>query len=484
MTASGGLLHNISYSAAARAVAMAFQLASSVVLSRHLDAHDYGIVGFALVFINFLTQFQDLGLNTAAVQARALDETALATAFWLKIALGAGMCLMAMLAAPAAALFFHEPAVSVVLRVLSLNFVIGAFAFIPTTLLTRALNYRSISVAQIIATSVSGLVSIGLALADAGYWSIVAGHLATTLTFATWINLVCPHRVAWRFSARDASTLAQYGVSLFGSGLVVFLLFNADNFLIGLVLGADPLGYYTLAFNWAAMIAVTMSAVVNSVLFPTFSRLQLDRSRLRETYLTALHYITAVGVFLSVTLWFVAPELLIVILGRGTGKWLPALDPLRVLCIYAASRVILEPLGSVIMALGKPAVMFRTNLVVAALEIALLYPALIYGGIVGAAAVVTAAYTVQYALYYPFYRRELAVGWRQLYRSVGPGIAAAAGAAPVLFLVSGTLGEPTVATFAVKIALCGVAFVLVFGSLTRWKFVEDIRARTTGPGHG
>jgi lipopolysaccharide exporter len=484
MTASGGLLRNISYIAAARAVAMAFQLASSIVLSRHLDAHDYGIVGFALVFINFLTQFQDLGLNTAAVQARALDETALATAFWLKMALGTGMCLIAMLAAPAAAAFFDEPAVTVVLRVLSLNFVIGAFAFIPTTLLTRALNYRSISVAQIITTIVSGMVSIGLALADAGYWSIVAGHLSATLAFAMWINVTCPHRVEWRFSARDASDLAQYGVALFGSGLVVFLLFNADNFLIGLVLGADALGYYALAFNWAAMIAVTMSLVVNSVLFPTLSRLQLDRSQLRETYLTALHYITAVGVFVNVTLWFVAPELLIVILGRGTGKWLPALDALRVLCMYGISRVILEPLASVIMALGKPAVMFRANLVVAGLEIALLYPALIYGGIVGAAAAVTAAYTVQYALYYPFYRRELAVGWRDLYRSVGPGIAAAAGAAPVLLIASRALGEPTVVTFTAKIALCGLAFLLVFGSLTRWKLVDDIRARTSRPSRG
>jgi hypothetical protein len=88
---------------------------------------------------------------------------------------------------------------------------------------------------------------------------------------------------------------------------------------------------------------------------------------------------------------------------------------------------------------------------------------------------------VQYALYYPFYRRELAVGWRDLYRSVGPGIAAAAGAAPVLLVASRALGEPTVVTFTAKIALCGLAFLLVFGSLTRWKFVDDIRARTPRP---
>ena len=54
-------MRNLSYSALARAVAMAFQLAASIVLSRHLGAHDYGVVGFALIFINFLVQFHDLG---------------------------------------------------------------------------------------------------------------------------------------------------------------------------------------------------------------------------------------------------------------------------------------------------------------------------------------------------------------------------------------------------------------------------------------
>lgn len=99
MTPLRGLLRNLTYSALARAVAMAFQLASSIVLSRHLGAHDYGIVGFALIFINFLIQFHDLGLNMAAVQAKALDDEALATAFWLKAALSAAMTGVALLAA-------------------------------------------------------------------------------------------------------------------------------------------------------------------------------------------------------------------------------------------------------------------------------------------------------------------------------------------------------------------------------------------------
>jgi teichuronic acid exporter len=255
----------------ARVVAMAFQLASSIVLSRHLGAHDYGGVGFALIFINYLTQFHDLGLNTASVQAKTLVDDALATGFWMKAALGAAMCGIAMLAAPAAGWFFDEPAVSAAMRVLSLNFVIGALAFIPTTLLPRALDYRAISMAQILSTIASGIVAIGLALNGAGYWSIVLGNVAATLTLVVCMNVASPHRVDFSFDVGHARSLAQYGLSLFGSGLVIFALFNADNFLIGLTGGADALGYYTIAFSWGAMIAVTMSIVVNSVLFPTFS---------------------------------------------------------------------------------------------------------------------------------------------------------------------------------------------------------------------
>lgn len=478
MTPSRRLLLNISYSALARAVAMAFQLASSIVLSRHLAAHDFGIVGFALVFVNFLTQFQDLGLNTAAVQAKALDRTAVATAFWLKAALGLAMAAVAVLGAPVAGWFFGEPAVTAVMRVLSLNFVLGVLAFVPATLLTRALDYRAISVAQILATMVSGGVAIGLVLGGAGYWSIVAGNVSATLTYAICMNVAQPQRIDFVFSRAHAWTLSRYASSLLGSGLLVFALFNADNFLIGLALGADALGYYTVAFSWGAMIAVTMSVVVNSVLFPTLSRLQFDRAQLRETYLTTLHYIAAVGVGANLLLCFAAPELLVVLLGRGTDKWVPALDALRVLCVYGISRVILEPLGSVIMAVGKPAVMLRTNAIVGAVEIALLYPALMSGGIVGAAVVVTVSYTLQYVLYYPFFRTELGIGWRQLWASVSAGVVAAAASAPVLILTAQIVGEPTVVTFALKIAVAVVTYGAAFGWLTGWKVVQELRAPT------
>jgi O-antigen/teichoic acid export membrane protein len=475
MTPLRALLRNLSYSALARGVAMAFQLAASIVLSRHLGAHDYGVVGFALIFINFLVQFQDLGLNMAAVQAEALDEDALATAFWLKAALSGVMFAIAMLAAPLAAWFFSEPAVAMVLRVLALNFLIGALAFTPITLMTRALDYRAISMAQILSTIASGIVSIGLALGGAGYWSIVVGNVAATVVLVVSMNIARPHRITLRFVRHHAVSLSQYGLSLFGSGLVVFLLFNADNFLVGTVLGADALGYYTVAFSWGAMIAVAMSLVVNSVLFPTFSRIQFDRAQLRDTYLTALRYIAAVGVLANTVLFFVAPEVLVVLLGRGTDKWLPALDALRALCVYGIARVILEPLGSVIMAVGKPGVMFRTNLTAAALEIALLYPALIYGGLVGAAIVVTLAYTVQYVLYYPFLRDDVAVGWRDVGAAVAPALVAVAAIAPLLFVASQAVAEPSPSALVGKALLCAVAYLLAFGSFTRWKMLEALR---------
>ena len=471
-------LANIRYSALARAIAMAFQAVASIILARYLSAHDYGVVGFAFIFINFLTQFQDFGLNTAAVQTAELDEDSLATAFWMKTALGLLMCGAAIVAAPLARWFIDDAGVSSVLRVLSLNFVVGALAFIPTTLLTRALDYRTLSLAQILSSIVNGSVAIGLALAGFGYWSIVLGNLVAAAVSVIALNLARPHRIALRFVRASASRLLVYGSGMFGSGLVIFALFNADNFLIGTTLGADALGYYTIAFNWGALVAVTMGAVVNSVLFPTFARIQSDRARLRRAYLTALHYIAAVGILANVTLFFVAPELLVHVLGRGTDKWLPALAAFRVLCIYGISRVVLEPLGTVMMAIGRPGAMFRSNLIVAALEVALLYPALLSGGIVGAAVVVTFAYTVQYALYYPFYRRELAIDWRDFTTAVTPGLAAAAVIAPLLFVPQEVLGGGTPRGLVMKGAAATVAYIAAFGMITRWKVLDDLHWRS------
>lgn len=120
-------LANISYTAVTRILLFALQAAVSVVLARNLSSSDYGIVGFATIFIGFLFQFSDLGMGSAVIQKGNLDETGLYTGFTIQLILGTVIFTIAFFLSPLAKPFFDNDAVEIVIKVLSVTFLLNSF---------------------------------------------------------------------------------------------------------------------------------------------------------------------------------------------------------------------------------------------------------------------------------------------------------------------------------------------------------------------
>src|SRR5580692_3947095 len=83
-----GTFKNIRYNSIAKMLTYLSSAASSIVLGRCLLASDYGIVSFAFIFVNFMERFADIGIGSAIIQRKELDETTLYTAFSLKFVIG------------------------------------------------------------------------------------------------------------------------------------------------------------------------------------------------------------------------------------------------------------------------------------------------------------------------------------------------------------------------------------------------------------
>ena len=60
----------------------------SLFLARLLMPEDFGTVGLALVFANFVELFVDFGFSNAIVQKRNVSQIQLSTVFWLNIMIG------------------------------------------------------------------------------------------------------------------------------------------------------------------------------------------------------------------------------------------------------------------------------------------------------------------------------------------------------------------------------------------------------------
>lgn len=468
-------LENVGYNSVAKIVGFGLQAVTSVILARTLTSTDYGIVGFALIFTNFLWQFSNFGIAAAAIQKGELSEAWLHTAFTIAFVLGIIVFVASFLAAPLSTLFFDNGAVVDVIRVLSLNYIVNGLWFIPRVLLTRELNYGKLSAIQLVSALVTSASSLALALTGFGYWSIVAGSMFGNVATAVSMNWLRPAKIRFKFQRDAAWQTLRFGGNIFLSlGIIPFMLYNADNFIVGAMKGPETLGYYVIAFNWGAMTCTVLGTVVFNVLMPTFSKMQSDLERLKKAYCTIMEYIGFISVLTNVSLLVVSKEFLVFILGHGTDKWMPALPALRVLCVYGVLKTLLQPATSLLASIGKPGLVVKAVLVSAVIEISLLYPALTQFGIEGVAVIVTFAYSAQYFVYLPILRREFKLNIHDLREILMPAIVSIPGILVVIPISRFFMGFSAL-TMIEELVLSTACYTLLFGLITKWRLVRELR---------
>jgi lipopolysaccharide exporter len=467
-------LANIGYNSIAKVVTMAVGVATSAILARNLGADDYGVAGIAMMVIGFLGRFNDIGMSAALVQRPSVDERVLETAQALNLILAAVLFACALIVAPVTVVIFKNHAVPQVVTVLASSLLFSAIGFLPSALLTREMRFAALRTPFVAGAVIRGIVSISCALSGWKYWSLVMGTLAGTITTALLLRVVRPVRVKWRLDRGIGLQLLHFGLPLWLSGMLVFLVFNIDNFVIGSVMGATQLGFYTVALTWATFGCSTVYETVHSVLFPRFSQVQHSRAELAAMYFRSLRAVMFVTVMANAILFAVADGFLVTILGKGNPRWLPALYPLQILCIYGAIRASMEPVGNVIMALGRPKLLLRAVLLPVLLELCFLPLLAIKWGLPAVAWLVCGAYTVQWAVYGPFLKRELGVEPGRILKTAIPVSIAAVSA--VLTARTIRLPDPlSWASLALRSAAVCVIFIVVHELLTRGAILSEVK---------
>ncbi len=348
-------------------------LISTAILARLLSVEEFGLVGFALVFIVFAEVLTDLGVAQAVIYFPA-DDRRNDAAVALSLVSSVVLVIVAVILAPAVASVFDEPEVTNLFRVLALSLFCAALGQVPDALIKKELRFKNKLITELCRSGGQGVVSVALALAGAGAWSIVLGYLAGNLlkSAASWILVSYrPSRNIFRFDGGTAGPLLRYGVVAAGNGLLLSFVFNVDYLIVGSALGERALAFYTLAFRLPQMAIINVFQVLSSVAFPMFSRTQDDPARLQRGYLTSLRVQTLYGVGAGVALAVAAP--LVVEVVFGTPKWTPAIVPLQALALYASFRSLGIGAIDLYRGTGRPGLGLASSVV----RLAVLLPALI-----------------------------------------------------------------------------------------------------------
>jgi O-antigen/teichoic acid export membrane protein len=342
------------------------RLVSLMVLARLLNPKDFGLVGMVTAFTGVLILFRDFGLSVAAVQRRVITEEQISTLFWVNIAVGFGLALLAAGMAPIIAVFYHEPRLVKVTIALACSFIFNAAGIQHSALLQREMRFTALAVISTISLVVSTAIAIGGAMAGFGYWALVAMALTTPIvnTLGFWLTTKWvpgrPHR------GIGLRSMMRFGGTITLNGLVVYIASNFEKVLLGRFWGADALGIYGRAYQLINIPTANLNSAAGEVAFSALSRLQDDPPRLKSYFLKGYSLVLAMTMPMTVACALFADDMIFVFLGP---KWKSAAAIFRLLAPTILVFAIANPLSWLIMSLGLVRRGLKMSLVIAPLLI-------------------------------------------------------------------------------------------------------------------
>ena len=322
----------------------------SIILARLIDPAIFGTIALVTVFTSILQVFVDSGLGSALIQKKDADDLDFSTVFFFNIAMCLGLYLLIFFAAPLIANFYDIQELVPIVRVLNLTIVISGVKNIQQAYVTRNLLFKRFFYATLIGTISAAIVGVTMAIKGYGVWAIVVQGLVnnTVDTIVLWIT------VKWRprlqFSFNRLKGLFSYGWKLLVSALLDTGYGQLRQLLIGKIYTSSDLAFYNRGHVFPNAIVTNINTSIDSVLFPTMSKEQDDRERVKAITRRAIKTSTYLIMPAMVGLAVCAEPLVSIIL---TDKWLPCVPFLRIFCFTFAFYPIHTSNLNAIKAMGR-----------------------------------------------------------------------------------------------------------------------------------
>jgi len=340
------LLDSVTWNTASDWSSQILTWAAFLLVLRLVGPANFGIVGMTVVLMP-LAYTATFGIGRAVVNLD-LSKDQIAQLNTLGLLFGLGSFAVAAALAEPIALFFKTPPLALVIIVNSGGFIaIGASAVANTTLMKK-FRFRILVIVNAVVSVFGAAFQLFLAWRGWGYWTLVLGGLAMSILRAAIVISLEPQPYAiphWISVKRPLVFSGHFLVGQFMSDIYESL----DNFTVAKALGSAALGLYGIAWTVAHVPVEKVTSMVTTVVVPYFVAIKDNLGEVRR-YLRNLTQGIAVLTFPAcVGLALVARELVLLMLGR---KWEGAIEPLRILSIYAGFRSIVALLPKLLVSFG------------------------------------------------------------------------------------------------------------------------------------
>ena len=266
----GPLARQVLWLTAPFALQQVIRLATNVVLTRLLAPEMFGVMLLVNTLRTGTELLSDIGVGQSVVRSpHAHDRVFLDTAWTVQLLRGAGLMLIALLAAEPLARAYGNPDLAGIVALVSLTFLLVGLQSPEIFLMQRDMRLVQRGAYDLACAVAQSVITVALAWVWGNLWALVWGLVlgqlfATAMTYA-FGPLRVP-RLVWR--REFAGEIFHFGKWVFLSTAVYFAAMSADRIYFSAVLPLALVGIYGVARTFADLLMALAQRLGAFLVFP------------------------------------------------------------------------------------------------------------------------------------------------------------------------------------------------------------------------
>jgi O-antigen/teichoic acid export membrane protein len=349
-----------------------FRFLRNMILARLLAPSAFGTMAIVMSTNALLQAFSEIGVREALIQnPRGTEPEYVNTAWWMSFCRSLFVYATLFAAAPYVARFYADPQLTRLLRVAISCLVLEGAMSSRSYIAMKQMKFRLWAMIQHGGGIIGVATTLVLGFFIRNVWALVIGTCTESAARFVLSFVICPFLPSIRIDRVALKDLLRFSRGLFGLAPLFIVFMRTDVFVLGKLISATALGYYSMGIAVAQVPAGFIANLLGQLFMPAMAHVQDDKARMRRIVLQVSAVIVLVFMPAIVFAYFCGGPFLRLVYGPSYAVAVTSL-------ILASCGVLItllnNPITTAFYATGAPELHRRCIVAMAVTMAALTYP--------------------------------------------------------------------------------------------------------------
>jgi len=352
-----------------RIAKIGIQVLCTFIIAQFVAPSAFGLVSMMSIFLAFSTILIDSGFSQAIIHEQNVTNEDESSIFWFNILLGGVVYGAFYAVAPLIAAFYHEPQLTLLIRVAFTALIFQSLIVVQQGLLFKQIDFKAVSKISFWAVLLSGVAGIVVSYLRRDVWGLIVQNLTFAVLQTAFFWFYSHWRPQLRFRMACVRKYLRFSMNLLGSNMLAAITDNLANLVVGRTYSTTILGHYTMANKIPYLTSGTVCYGIKRVSYSMMSQFQHDDARL------ASYSQRVVGT----AFWILAPIMVVLFVFAKPfiallfpAAWAPAAIYLRYFSVIGLVFCFSDVNQDILLVKGRTDLLFRLDIVRRTILVALL----------------------------------------------------------------------------------------------------------------